>query len=265
MQKIRMYHVDAFTEKLFSGNPAAVCILDSWLDDNLMQSIAIENNLPETAFIVPDGRDFAIRWFSPAVEIDLCGHATLASAYVIFNELDHHDTLIRFHSPKSGLLMAKQTDDLISLDFPSDTLTISSEEEINFLENCLGIRPLELHKGKSDYLALVDNESILQEIKPDFKRIALLDARGVIVTARGEKADFVSRFFAPRVGIDEDPVTGSAHTSLLPFWSERLNKSLLTAYQLSKRGGQLVCEYKGNRCSIGGRARLYLSGEINCD
>lgn len=265
MQKIRMYHVDAFTEKLFSGNPAAVCILDSWLDDNLMQSIAIENNLPETAFIVPDGRDFAIRWFSPAVEIDLCGHATLASAYVIFNELDHHDTLIRFHSPKSGLLMAKQTDDLISLDFSSDTLTISSEEEINFLENCLGIRPLELHKGKSDYLALVDNESILQEIKPDFKKIALLDARGVIVTARGEKADFVSRFFAPRVGIDEDPVTGSAHTSLLPFWSERLNKSLLTAYQLSKRGGQLVCEYKGDRCSIGGRARLYLSGEINCD
>jgi PhzF family phenazine biosynthesis protein len=175
-----MYHVDAFTEKLFSGNPAAVCILDSWLDDNLMQSIAIENNLPETAFIVPDGRDFAIRWFSPAVEIDLCGHATLASAYVIFNELDHHDTLIRFHSPKSGLLMAKQTDDLIALDFPSDTLTISSEEEINFLENCLGIRPLELHKGKSDYLAVVDNESILQEIKPDFKKIALLDARGVM-------------------------------------------------------------------------------------
>jgi PhzF family phenazine biosynthesis protein len=265
MQKFRIYQVDAFTDKLFSGNPAAVCILDKWPGDDLMQSIGNENNLAETAFIVPNGDEFEIRWFTPAVEVDLCGHATLASAFVLFNILHYPHSIVRFQSPRSGLLTAEKKNDLLFLDFPADKLEASGIELCTPVERCIGIKPLEIYRGKTDYLVLIDSESSLQDLRPDFREIAKLNARGLIVTAKGNTVDFVSRFFAPQSGIDEDPVTGSAHTSLLPFWSARLGKTELVANQLSVRGGELFCEFKGDRCIIGGKARLYLSGEISLD
>lgn len=263
MQKIKIYQVDAFTDKLFSGNPAAVCILDKWLSDDLMQSIGNENNLAETAFIVPNGNDFEIRWFTPTTEVDLCGHATLASGFVLFNLLNYTNLSIRFHSPRSGLLIVSKKEDMIFLDFPTDTIELVSGE--NLLENCIGIKPIELYKGKTDYIAVIDSESSLRNIQPDFTEISKLKARGLIVTAKGDSVDFVSRFFAPQSGIDEDPVTGSAHTSLLPLWSKKLGSKYLTASQLSKRGGQLICEFKNDRCLIGGNAKLFLTGEIILD
>jgi len=265
MQKIKIYQVDAFTDKLFSGNPAAVCIIDNWLPDDLMQSIGNENNLAETAFIVPNGQNFEIRWFTPTVEVDLCGHATLASAFVLFNLLHHPDSVIRFHSPRSGLLTVEKKDDLLFLDFPVDTLELISEEQNITIERCIGVKPIELYKGKTDYMAVIDNENSLQNLQHDYKEISKLNARGLIVTAKSDKVDFVSRFFAPQSGINEDPVTGSAHTSLLPYWSKRIGKNKLVAHQLSNRGGELLCELKNERCIIGGKARLYLTGEINLD
>ena len=264
MTKIRTYQLDAFTDKLFSGNPAAVCILDTWLNDELMQSIAFENNLAETAFVFPNGKAFEIRWFTPTVEVDLCGHATLASAFVLFNLLGYPDSLIQFHSHRSGLLTVAKKDDLLLLDFPTDTLKLINEEQ-NTIENCIGIKPIEVYKGKTDYMAVIENENSLKNIQPNFEEIIKLNARGLIVTAKGDNADFVSRFFAPQSGINEDPVTGSAHTSLLPLWSRKLNKNNLIAHQLSQRGGQLFCEFKNERCLIGGKAKLYLTGEINLD
>lgn len=262
MQNLQFYQVDAFTDRLFSGNPAGVCILDTWLSDELMQSIANENNLAETAFVVPSGNDFMIRWFTPAVEVDLCGHATLASAFVIFNLRNYSESPVRFHSLKSGLLKVERKEDLLILDFPADRLELCEGEIISVTEEAIGATPLEMYRGKSDYLAVVDYESTVREMKPDFEKIARLDSRGLIVTSRGDNVDFVSRFFAPNVGINEDPVTGSAHTSLIPLWSEKLGKKELVALQLSERGGRLVCELKNNRCHIGGNARLYLKGEI---
>jgi len=261
--KIKLYQADAFTDRLFSGNPAAVCILDEWISDELMQSIANENNLAETSFVVPEGKDFKIRWFTPAVEVDLCGHVTLASAFLIFNILEYPGNLIRFHSRVSGLLPVEKAGDMLYLDFPTDKLERLPEDQNIVIEKCIGIKPLELFKGKSDYLALIDSERSLKDLKPDLKEISELDARGLIVTSKGDSVDFVSRFFAPQLGVNEDPVTGSAHTSLLPFWSERLGKNRLIANQLSKRGGQLACEFKNDRCRIGGKAQLYLTGEIN--
>jgi PhzF family phenazine biosynthesis protein len=263
MKKIPIYQVDAFTDRLFSGNPAAVCLLESWPDAAWMQLVAAENNLAETAFVVTRGDDFEIRWFTPAVEVDLCGHATLASAYVIFNELKYPGSTIRFHSRNSGVLLVEKREDLLILDFPADTLApVAGEDLFERLEQCLGIRPVELLRGKSDLLAVMENEETILMLQPDFEAISKLDARGLIVTARGEQADFVSRFFAPQVGVNEDPVTGSAHTSLIPYWADKLGKTKLTARQLSKRGGVLECEHRGTRCLIGGKARLYLTGEI---
>jgi len=264
MQRLKIYQIDAFTDKLFSGNPAAVCILDKWLCDDLMQSIGNENNLAETAFVIPNGKDFEIRWFTPTIEVDLCGHATLAAGFVLFNLLDYPDSLIRFHSSRSGLLMVSKREEMLFLDFPTDTLELISGKQ-NIIENCIGIKPIELYKGKTDYIAVIDSESSLQNLRPDLKEISKLKARGLIVTAKGDNVDFVSRFFAPQSGINEDPVTGSAHTSLLPLWSKKLSKSNLIATQLSKRGGQLFCEFKNDRCLIGGKARLYLTGEIKLD
>lgn len=264
MQRLKIYQVDAFTDKLFSGNPAAVCILNKWLSDNLMQSIGNENNLAETAFVVPKGGDFEIRWFTPTTEVDLCGHATLASAFVLFDILDYPDSLIQFHSSKSGLLAVTKRDDMLFLNFPTDKLELIHEKQ-NIIEKCIGIKPTELYKGKTDYIAMIDSESSLQNLRPELEEISKLKARGLIVTAKGDNVDFVSRFFAPQSGINEDPVTGSAHTSLLPLWSKKLGKSKLIANQLSKRGGQLLCEFKDDRCLIGGKARLYLTGEINLD
>lgn len=262
MQKLKFYQVDAFTDRLFSGNPAGVCIMDNWISDGLMQSIANENNLAETAFVVPSGDDFMIRWFTPAVEVDLCGHATLASAFVLFNLHHYPETLIRFHSQNSGLLQVGRNEDLLILDFPADRLELCEGGIIRATEEAIGATPLEMYRGKSDYLAVVGSESTVRDMKPDFEKISKLDSRGLIVTSRGDSVDFVSRFFGPNVGINEDPVTGSAHTSLIPLWSEKLGKKELVALQLSERGGRLVCELKNDRCRIGGNARLYLKGEI---
>lgn len=262
MQKIRIFQVDAFTNNLFSGNPAAVCILDEWLSDELMQSISNENNLAETAFVVPKDNDFEIRWFTPTIEVDLCGHATLASAFVLFNNLGFTGDVIRFYSHRSGWLLAKKENDRIYLDFPIDSLVRLANEQNNIIRKCIGIEPLEIYKGKTDYIAIIENESDLLNLQPDLEAIASLNARGLIVTAKGDEVDFVSRFFAPQSGINEDPVTGSAHTSLLPLWSKKLGKNKMNANQLSKRGGQLVCELINDRCSIGGNAKLYMVGEI---
>lgn len=264
MQRIKIFQIDAFTDKLFAGNPAAVCILDKWLSDDLMQSIANENNLAETAFVVPNGKDFEIRWFTPTTEVDLCGHATLASAFVVFNLLDYPDSLIRFNSPRSGLLSVKKNGEMLYLDFPTDTLELISGFQ-NIMETCIGIKPIEVYKGKTDYIAVIDSESSLVNLQPNLEEISKLKGRGLIVTAKGDHVDFVSRFFAPQSGIDEDPVTGSAHTSLSPLWAKKLGKSNFTAHQLSRRGGQLTCEFNHDRCLIGGEAKLYLTGEIKLD
>jgi PhzF family phenazine biosynthesis protein len=265
MKRIKIYQVDAFTNKIFAGNPAAVCILDSWISDELMQLIGNENNLAETAFVVPTEQNFEIRWFTPTVEVDLCGHATLATAFVLFNIHNYPRSLIRFHSPRSGSLAVEKKEDMLFLDFPTDELDILTEEQSLIIEKCIGTKSLESYKGKTDYIAIIENESSLQNLQPDLIEISKLKARGLIVTAQGNNVDFVSRFFAPQLGIDEDPVTGSAHTSLLPLWSKKLGKNRLIANQLSKRGGQLICEFKNDRCLIGGKARLYLTGELTLD
>lgn len=266
MKSMKIYQVDAFTDTLFSGNPAAVCIVeDTRLSDALMQSIAEENNLAETAFVLPREDDFEIRWFTPTIEVDLCGHATLASASVLFDQLQYPHSLIRFHSPRSGMLAVEKQHDMLFLDFPTDSLEQLSAENTAKIEQCIGTAPHELYKGKTDYLAVIDSEHSLRNLQPDMQKIAELPARGLIVTAKGDSVDFVSRFFAPQSGINEDPVTGSAHTSLLPLWSQKLGKTRLTARQLSKRGGQLVCEYKNDRCLIGGKTRLYLTGELTLE
>lgn len=263
IETIKLYQVDAFTDRLFSGNPAAVCILNEWLSDELMQFIGNENNLSETVFVVPVGRDFEIRWFTPTVEVDLCGHATLAAAYVLFNELDYPDTVIKFCSPRSGLLFVEKKDDMLFLDFPTDESNkVLSKDEHIAIQNCIGTNCVEVYKAKTGYIAIVDNENTVQNLQPDFDKISKLKAEGLIVTAKGNNADFVSRFFAPQLGINEDPVTGSTHTALLPLWSKKIGKTKMLAKQLSARGGQLSCELKNDRCLIGGKAQLYLRGEI---
>lgn len=262
MGKIKLYQVDAFTSTLFSGNPAAVCVLDSWLDDKLMQNIGSENNLAETAFLVPRGKDYEIRWFTPSIEVDLCGHATLASAFVLFDVLGYSGSAIKFYSLRSGLLTVTKKDDLLMMDFPTDDLELLSEEQNAKIEACIGLKPIETYKGKTDLITVIEKESDLKNLQPDLHEVSKLKGRGLVVTAKGDDVDFVSRFFAPQTGIPEDPVTGSSHTSLLPLWSKKLGKTSLVARQLSKRGGQLFCEFKGDRCLIGGNAKLYLTGEI---
>jgi PhzF family phenazine biosynthesis protein len=263
MKTLKIYQVDAFADKLFTGNPAAVCILDNWTEDKLMQLIAAENNLAETAFIVQKDHRFEIRWFTPSVEVDLCGHATLAAAFVLFNCLDYKEKEIIFYSMHSGELKVKAQNDFLFLDFPSDTL--SKIDSFSEIEKCIGIMPKEIYKGKTDFIAFLENEEEVLNLSPDLNEISKLKARGLIVTAKGNHVDFVSRFFAPQSGIDEDPVTGSAHTSLIPLWSEKLGKNEMTARQISRRGGDLSCINNGNRCSIGGKAKLYLTGEINIE
>ena len=195
----------------------------------------------------------------------MCGHATLATAFVLFDVLHYSNSIIKFHSPRSGPLAVEMKDDMLFLDFPTDSLEALPEEQKITISKCIGIMPLELYKGKTDYMAVIESERLVQTLQPDFNEISKLKTRGLIVTAKGDCVDFVSRFFAPQSGIDEDPVTGSAHTSLLPLWSKNLAKKRLIANQLSERGGHLVCEFKDDRCLIGGKARLYLTGEINYD
>ncbi len=258
--QIPIYQVDTFTDSLFGGNPAAVCPLENWLPDKTMQLIAMENNLAETAFYVKEPEGYRIRWFTPTVEVDLCGHATLAAAYVLFTILQEEDSEIHFNS-RSGVLKVSRNQEQLTLDFPVDVLQkqIPSSE----LTACFDLIPDLIYKGKTDYLFIYASETQIKNIKPDFQAISALDARGLIITAKGDEVDFVSRFFAPQCGIHEDPVTGSAHTSLTPYWRSVLQKDQLTAIQLSSRKGQLLCQYQDDRVLISGNAILFLKGEIS--
>ena len=253
-----IYYVDAFTDKLFSGNPAAVIFSD--LDNtSTMQKIAAENNLSETAFIKKYNGKYYIRWFAPSCEIDLCGHATLASAYIYFNFINPGSTELEVHSKKNGALKVVLKNDLLFLDFPKDSITPVDEK---LVEKIIGNKPLETYQGRDDILAIVSSEKIIRDLKIDFDLLKKINVRGLIVSAEGENCDFVSRCFFPATGVNEDPVTGSAHTTLTPYWSKKLNKKDLYATQLSKRGGVLYCEDKDKRIIIGGQAVLYLKGEI---
>ncbi|MEA5139580.1 PhzF family phenazine biosynthesis protein [Arcicella rigui] len=256
---LTIYQLDAFTSTVFAGNPAAVVPLSEWISDELMQKIAAENNLAETAFYVAEGEQFHIRWFTPTVEVNLCGHATLATAYTIFEYANYPKSLIEFTS-KSGILRVEKQGDLLELDFPVD-VPMPAETPQEYFEG-FGIKPIETLKGISDYFLVFENESQIKAIKPDFKTIAKVPCRGVIVTAKGDEVDFVSRFFGPQSGIDEDPVTGSAHTTLTPFWAAKLGKSTLSAKQISARGGELTCTLVGDRVKIAGKVAPYLKGEI---
>lgn len=260
MPSFPIYQVDAFAEEIFRGNPAAVCFLPEWPDDEILQSIAAENNLAETAFLVLSAGTYTIRWFTPAIEVDLCGHATLASAFVLMELLHHPGNEVVFQSPRSGELRVTKEDDMLYLDFPTDTITEC--DYTKQIEAATGMIPQKTWKGKTDIIALFESEEQIRAMRPVLSEIAQLPCRGVIMTAPGHQVDFVSRFFAPQSGIDEDPVTGSAHTSLIPIWREKLNKDRMTAMQLSARGGKLQCEFAGERCKIGGTARLYLRGNI---
>ncbi|WP_224491144.1 PhzF family phenazine biosynthesis protein [Robertkochia flava] len=259
--EIKIYQADAFAKKAFSGNPAAVCPLEHWLEDDLMQAIAAENNLSETAFYVRAEDHYELRWFTPTTEVDLCGHATLATAFVLFKEEGHHGDLIRFHSPRSGELLVEKKGALLSLNFPSDpvrAIALSSQMKAGF-----NIEPAGAFRGKTDIMLVYHSEEDIRNLKPNFEEIRKLDARGIIVTAEGTETDFVSRFFAPQSGVDEDPVTGSAHTTLTPYWSRIFDKKEMSALQLSHRKGFLQCEDHGERVIISGEARLYMKGHIH--
>jgi len=255
-----IYYVDAFTDKLFSGNPAAV-IFSQIKDEQLMQKIAAENNLSETAFIREENGIFYIRWFAPLCEIDLCGHATLASAFIFFKYIKPESSVFEVHSQKNGILKVTKKNNLLVLDFPKDSL--SKYNEFSSIEEIINIKPIELYKGRDDVLAIVESEDSVKNLDINFELLNKINARGLIVSARGTKSDFVSRFFAPSAGVNEDPVTGSAHTTLIPYWSNKLDKTSMHAEQLSERGGVLYCEDKNDRVLIGGNAIEYLKGEIN--
>lgn len=258
--KQRIYQIDAFTNEVFSGNPAAVCLLAEWLNDDIMQKIAMENNLAETAFVVKTNDTYHIRWFTPSVEVDLCGHATLAAAFMLFNHENYTERTINFHSPRSGSLSVTKKDELLTLDFPVDIF--HSVDLSERLTNAFDITPQFAFKGKTDYLFVFDNESQIKKIIPNLDIISRLDGRGIIITAKGDQVDFVSRFFAPQSGINEDPVTGSAHTTLTPYWAKVLGKDNLSAIQLSERKGYLQCKLNSDRVEISGQAKTYLIGDI---
>lgn len=258
--QLPIFQVDAFTDQLFGGNPAAVVPLEKWLPDEHLQKIAAENNLAETAYFIPQNEEYHLRWFTPAIEVDLCGHATVATAHVLFEHLGHPGDEIIFHSPRSGRLGVKKAGGWYILDFPTDKLerVVAPAQ----LAEGLGAHPLDLYRGREDYLAVFDNKESVGQLSPDFRTLKLLGGRGVICTAPGTDVDFVSRCFFPAAGIDEDPVTGSAHTTLTPYWAKRLGKNELTARQISKRGGYLRCKLKGDRTEISGKAVTYLEGKI---
>ncbi len=256
---MKYYVVDAFADKHFTGNPAGVCLLEKELDDTILQKIASENNLPETAFLLEKDNKYFLRWFTPEFEIDLCGHATLATSFVLMNYLDMKKNSVEFHT-KSGVLSVVKENSLYIMDFPSRKPIPCPVP--NFLEKAIGEKILEVHSSR-DLLILVENESIVRELKPNIQLLSeIKDSMAVIVTAKGIDCDFVSRFFAPNAGIAEDPVTGSAHSTLIPFWAEKLNKNKMIAKQLSKRGGMLFCENVGERVKIAGKAICFSIGEI---
>jgi PhzF family phenazine biosynthesis protein len=256
--KLRQYQVDAFARQLFEGNPAAVCPLEEWLDDAVLQAIAAENNLSETAFFVPNGQHYDLRWFTPAAEVDLCGHATLASAFVLFECLGHEGPAIDFET-RSGRLTVRRQEGRLVMDFPASMPEPCAAPE-GLIEG-LGRQPTEV-LAAADCVAVFNDEAAIRNLKPDFGRLKQVRRRAVCVTAPGDEVDFVSRFFAPRVGIDEDPVTGSAHCQLTPYWAARLGKMKLQARQVSRRGGEVQCELRGDRVLLGGSAVLFSEGTI---
>lgn len=257
--QLSLYQVDAFTNELFRGNPAAVCPLKHWLPDQKLQAIAAENNLSETAFFIPINNGYHIRWFTPAIEVDLCGHATLATAHVLFNHLNANSKILNFHS-KSGQLTVSKEDQYYILDFPSDILESTLAPKV--LLEALKVQTKEIFMGREDYLVILDSEDQVAAIEPDFRLLKKVKGRGVIVSAPGKEVDFVSRCFFPNAGIDEDPVTGSAHTTMTPYWAERLAKQALTAVQISKRGGRINCTMLGDRVALAGQAVTYMEGTI---
>lgn len=256
--KLTIYQVDAFADKVFEGNPAAICPLQQWLPDHLMQAIAVENNLSETAFFIPHENGFHIRWFTPAAEVDLCGHATLASAHVLFEHLDYPEDQIIFES-KSGPLSVVRDNDWLVMDFPAQPATECEIPEA--IQQAFGIQPVQCLKSE-DYLVIFQSEEQVENASPDLSLLETLDLRGVSISATSDNYDFVSRFFAPKYGINEDPVTGSSFTQLIPYWSDKLNKNALFAKQISKRGGEVKCQLTDNRVNIAGKAVTYMVGEL---
>jgi PhzF family phenazine biosynthesis protein len=257
--KLRLYQVDAFASRVFAGNPAAVVPLEAWLEDATLQAIATENNLSETAFLVGGGGMYHIRWMTPTAEVDLCGHATLASAWVVLNELEPGRREVAYRS-QSGPLSVTKKGDCLALDFPSRPAE-PAEADLAPLGEALGLAPLSALKAR-DLMAVYENEGDVRRLAPDMGKLAAFEVTGIIATAPGRDCDFVSRFFAPAVGIPEDPVTGSAHCTLVPYWAERLGKTALHARQISPRGGELFCELHGDRVEIAGHAVKYLEGTI---
>ena len=258
--KIKQFQIDAFTGRVFGGNPAAVCPFQSWPEDNLLQSIAEENNLSETAFFVPSENNFELRWFTPVKEVDLCGHATLAAAHVIFEHIGYSADYIVFET-KSGNLTVRKNGNMLEMDFPLYMPKLSVM--LDCLAEGLGKTPVTVLEAQ-DYIAVYDSEETVRSIVPDQTLLNRLGLRGVSVTAPGDNADFVSRFFAPKFGIPEDPVTGSAHCELAPYWADILDKNILNAVQVSKRGGEILCrvEREKGRVIISGRAVTFMEGEI---
>jgi PhzF family phenazine biosynthesis protein len=257
--KLRLFQIDAFARRVFTGNPAAVVPLKAWLDDATLQGIATENNLSETAFIVGGGGEYHIRWMTPTAEVDLCGHATLASAWVVLHELEPGRTDVDFRSRSGPLRVSKKGDRLV-LDFPSRPAE-AAEDKLRLLSESLGLTAISALQAR-DLMAVYEREDNVRALTPDMVKLAAFEATGIIATAPGDDCDFVSRFFAPGVGIPEDPVTGSAHCTLVPYWADRLRKTTLHARQISPRGGELFCELRGNRVEIAGHAVKYLEGTI---
>lgn len=263
---MKYYVVDVFTDMTFGGNPAGVCLLDTWLPDETLQNIATENNLSETAFLIKQDGYYDLRWFTPEIEVDLCGHATMGSAYVLFRFIETTENTMEFHT-QSGALTVSRKGDMLWMNFPArPAIPVSQYKSIG---SAFGLEKFEMYKS-ADLLVVADNEDIIKSLNPDFRMLGKVrdeaempgEGFGVIVTAQGTDCDFVSRFFAPDVGVNEDPVTGRAHCVLIPYWSKRLGKLSMTARQLSKRGGRLWCEDAGDRVMIGGKAILYMTGEI---
>jgi PhzF family phenazine biosynthesis protein len=256
----KLFIANAFAGQQFGGNPAAVIPLKEWPEDGLMQQIAAQNNLSETAFIIPEGNDYRIRWFTPALEVKLCGHATLAAAHIFFYHLAYPGKEIIFHSQSGPLHAYKRDDGRIMLDFPADK-PLETAPPAGLFEG-LRLKPLAVYKSSFDYIAVLENQAEIQRLDPDLNLLKSIPARGIIVTARGDSSDFVSRCFYPQSGIDEDPVTGSAHTALVPYWAEKLEKVKLSAIQLSQRRGFLDCELSGKRVLMSGHAYTYLTGDF---
>ncbi len=260
---MKIFHVDAFTSRLFSGNPAAVVPMEVWAPDDKLQAIAAENNLPETAFFVKRSSgegDYHLRWFTPTTEVNLCGHATLACAHVLFHHLGFEGETVLFSTENQGVLGATRHDDRITLDFPA--LAREPAEVTTPLVRALGRQPVEVYRSGGSLLCVFDSKKDVHGIEPDYDEMLALDTFGVIATAPGASHDFVSRFFAPRAGVNEDPVTGSAHCTLAPYWAEKTGKKRLTARQVSGRGGDMICEIAGDRVRLSGHTVTYLEGTI---